>query len=238
MYLFSWEFGVENLINLYTLHVRMWIAKFIIKHDCILGNRCEKFKVTLQGSNPSVYKEKGKIVSSSMHYMSGEAENIDRFVEDLSKDKKVIKVERKGDMFFLLEKSENKAAQFYNPKILFTRPVVIGRDGYEHWEIASYEKKEIGNFLGKVERKFKNYKLLKLKETKIDNIFFPRLMPNLTDLQKRAIELAIQNGYYKTPRKIDLRSLARLMNISLSTYQQHLRTAEEKLIPNILYYSV
>jgi predicted DNA binding protein len=215
----------------------MWLAKFIIKHDCILGNRCEKFRITLQGSNPSVYQRNGKIVSSSMHYMSGEPENINRFVKDLQKDKKVIRVERKGDMFFLLEKSEDKAVQFYNPRILFTKPVVINRQGQETWEIASYERREIEIFLGKVERHFENYILLKLKEVKIDNVFFPRLMPNLTELQKRAIETAIQNGYYKTPRKIDLRKLARIMNISLSTYQQHLRSAEEKLIPNILYYS-
>jgi predicted DNA binding protein len=215
----------------------MWVAKFIIKHDCILGNRCEKFKIILQGSNPSVYREKGKIVSSSMHYMSGEPDKINEFVKDLEKDKKVIKVERKGDMFFLLEKSEENAVRFFTPKILFTKPVLIDKQGFETWQIASHERKEIENFLGKVEKHFDNYKLLKLKETKIDNVFFPRLMPNLTELQKRAIELAIQNGYYKTPREIDLRKLAKLMSLSLSTYQQHLRAAEEKLIPNILYYS-
>lgn len=215
----------------------MLIAKFIIKHDCILGNRCEKFKVILQSSNPSVYREGGKIVSSSMHYMSGESDKINEFIKDLSKDKKVISLERKGDMFFLLEKSEEKAVQFFTPKILFTKPVLMDKQGFETWEIASYERKEIETFLGKVEKHFDNYKLLKLKETKIDNVFFPRLMPNLTELQKRAIELAIQQGYYKTPREIDLRKLAKLMDLSLSTYQQHLRVAEEKLIPNILYYS-
>ena len=215
----------------------MWIAKFIIKHDCILGNRCEKFKVILQSSNPNVYREKGKIVSSSMHYMSGEPENINAFVNDLAKDKKVIKVERKGDMLFLLEKAEEKAVQFYTPKIIFTKPVLMDSKGYETWEIASWERKELENFIEKIEKHFDNYKLLKIKEVKIDNIFFPRLMPNLTELQRRAIELAIEKGYYKTPRKIDLRKLARIMDISLSTYQQHLRAAEEKLIPNILSYS-
>lgn len=215
----------------------MWVAKFKLKHDCILGNRCEKFKLILQSSNPSVYKEKGNIVSSSMHYMSGNPENLDQFIKDLSKDKKVIRVERKGDMFFLLERADERAIQFYNPKILFVKPVLMDVCGYETWEIASYERKEIENFLDKVEKHFKNYKFLKFKEVKIDNVFFPRLMPNLTELQKRAIELAIQNGYYKTPRKIDLRKLAKLMNLSLSTYQQHLRAAEEKLIPNILNYS-
>lgn len=216
----------------------MWIAKFIIKHDCILGNRCEKYKIVLQGSNPSVYTQKGKIVSSSMLYMSGDPTNIDEFVEDLKKDKKIIDVERKGDMLFLLEKSDDKAVKFINPKIIFTKPVIIDREGVENWEIASWEKKEIDGFLEKVEKQFEEYKLLKLKQVKIDNVFFPRLMPNLTDLQKRAVEVAIDNGYYKTPRKIDLRKLAKVMNISLATYQQHLRTAEEKLIPNLLYYTI
>jgi predicted DNA binding protein len=169
--------------------------------------------------------------------MSGESENINQFVRDLSKDKKVISVERKGDMFFLLEKSEEKAVKFFNPKIIFTKPVLMDKKGYETWEVASWERKVIEEFVDKVEKHFENYKLLKFKEVKIDNIFFPRLMPNLTELQKQAIELAIQEGYYKTPRKIDLRKLAKLMNLSLSTYQQHLRTAEEKLIPNILFYS-
>ena len=215
----------------------MWLAKFKIKHDCILGNRCEKFKIILQGSNPSVYKEKGKNISSSMHYMSGNSKNMDAFIKDLSKDEKVIKLERKGYMFFLLEKAEEKAIQFYTPKIIFTKPVLMDTEGYETWELASWERKELEQFIDKVEKHFENYKLMKFVEIKIDNVFFPRLMPNLTQLQKRAIELAIQNGYYKTPRKIDLRKLAKLMNLSLSTYQQHLRSAEEKLIPNILYYS-
>lgn len=215
----------------------MWLAKFKIKHDCILGNRCEKFKITLQSSNPSIYTEKGKVVSSSMHYMSGDPENMKLFVEDLSKDKKVKSVERKGDMFFLLERAEEKAAKFITPKLIFTKPVLQDINGYETWEIASWERKEVETFIKKVEKSFENYKLLKFIEIKIDNVFFPRLMPNLTDKQKKAVELAIHNGYYLSPRLIDLRKLASMMGVSLSTFQQHLRTAEEKLIPNLLYYS-
>ncbi len=215
----------------------MWVAKFKIKHDCILGNRCEKFKIILQSSNPSVYREKNKVISSSMHYMSGEPKQINSFIKDLKKDKKVVGLERKGHMFFLLEKADKKAVKYYNPKIMFTKPVIMDAQGYETWEIASWQRKEIENFVEKVEKDFKNFELLKMKEIKIDNVFFPRLMPNLTDLQKRAIELAIEKGYYKTPRQVDLRKLARMMDISLSTYQQHLRTAEQKLIPNLISYS-
>lgn len=212
----------------------MWIAKLKYKHDCILGNRCQEFNIFLQSIAFSVFKKGKDYISSSMHYISGNQKNIENFIKELKKDDKVIKLERKGNTFFLLEKEHSKAVKFYSPKIIFIKPVLIDKDGYETWEIGSWDKKEISNFIKKVRKSIKNFKLIKFKETKIDDIFFPKLMPNLTDKQKRAIDLAIEEGYYKTPRKTDLRRLAKLMKISLATYQQHLRTAEEKLIPNIL----
>ncbi|GAI84170.1 unnamed protein product, partial [marine sediment metagenome] len=109
--------------------------------------------------------------------------------------------------------------------------------GYETWEIGSWEKGELSKFIKNVEKLSIEFKLLKFHKTNVDNVFFPKLMPNLTDKQKRSIELAIQEGYYESPRKIDLRKLAKKRNISLATYQQHLRTAEEKLIPNLLAFS-
>jgi len=214
----------------------MWVAKFRIKHDCILGNRCEKFNITLQGTAHSVFEEKGKMVTSSMIYMSGDPKNLDSFVKDLSKDKQVIKVERKGSIFLLLEKANKKAVKFYTPKIIFIKPVIIDTRGYETWEIGSWGRREVENFINNVEKTMENFKLLKFKEIGIDNLYFPKLMPDLTGKQKEAIELAIKNRYYKSVRKTNLRKLAKLMNLSLSTYNQHLRAAEEKLIPNLLSY--
>ncbi|MFH0936105.1 MAG: helix-turn-helix domain-containing protein [Candidatus Woesearchaeota archaeon] len=215
----------------------MWIAKIKYKHDCIIGNRCQRFKVTLQSIAFSVFKEKNKVITSSMHYVSGDSKNIDFFIRDLEKDKNVIKLERKGDTFFLLENTKTKVVKFYTPKLIFIKPVLIDQEGYETWEIGSWEKGELSNFINKVKKEIKYFKLLKFNRINIDNVFFPRLMPNLTVKQKRAIELAIQEKYYQTPRKIDLRKLAKIMGVSLATYQQHLRVAEEKLIPNLILYS-
>lgn len=215
----------------------MWIAKFVIKHDCILGNRCEKFDISLQSINLSVFKDDNDEISSSMHYISGNFENIKKFILDLKKDKNVIKLENKGLMFFLLEKAKEKAVKHHTPKIIFIKPVLIDRKGYETWEIGSWEKEEVSVFIKKVKREIKDFNLLILKQLNIDNIFFPKLMPNLTEKQKRALDIAIDNGYYESPRKIDLRKMAKLMNVSLSTFEQHLRVAEEKLIPSIKSYS-
>jgi predicted DNA binding protein len=46
-----------------------------------------------------------------------------------------------------------------------------------------------------------------------------------------AMELAIKNGYYHSPRNISVEQLAKLAKLSFSTFQVHLRKAEEKLIP-------
>ena len=55
--------------------------------------------------------------------------------------------------------------------------------------------------------------------------------PHLTVKQKKAFELAVNNGYYEYPRKITLSQLASILGISFSTYQKHLRKAEQKILP-------
>lgn len=206
----------------------------LIKHKCLLGDNCEKYKVALQSVAFSAFKEGGRTVTSSMHCMSGAPENIDKFLRTLNADKNIITLERRGDMFFLLEKADLKAVEFHTPKIIFVKPVLTDANGRETWEIGTWERAEMVNFISNVKRKIKDFKLLKFHNIAIDNVFFPKLMPDLTEKQKRAIDLAIAKGYYKTPRKTDLRRLAKLSGISLSTYEQHLRAAEEKLIPNLL----
>ena len=215
----------------------MWIAKFIMRHDCILGNRTRKFNVTVQGVAFSVFREKGKVFSSSMFYCSGEENNLKRFFVDLRKDKSLVSIEQRGAMFFMIEKAESRAVQFFHPKLIFVKPVLVDNEGFEHWEIASWEKEIVSKFINQVKNHIEEFKLIRFTEVPINNVFFPKLMPELTSKQKEAIELAIKEGYYATPRKTDLRKLAKIMKISLSTYEQHLRAAEQKLIPNLLSYA-
>ena len=54
----------------------MWIAKIQYSHDCILGNRCQEFNVSLQSIGFNVYKEDGDWISSSLHYMTGSEEHM------------------------------------------------------------------------------------------------------------------------------------------------------------------
>ena len=56
-------------------------------------------------------------------------------------------------------------------------------------------------------------------------------MPKLSDKQKEVIQLAVKRGYYEFPRKVNLNDLAKELKLSKPTLQQHLRTAEKKVVP-------
>lgn len=56
----------------------------------------------------------------------------------------------------------------------------------------------------------------------------------LTRKQRRALELALEAGYYERPREINLGMLAEKLGISKSAVSQRLRSAERKLISDAL----
>jgi predicted DNA binding protein len=56
------------------------------------------------------------------------------------------------------------------------------------------------------------------------------LLGSLTGRQLQALRLAYAHGYYALPRKVSLRSLAHDFGVGRSTYEEHVRKAERKVI--------
>lgn len=213
----------------------MWVAKIRLQHDCIIGNRCKKFGIMMQSLNLGERKGKNQTVTSSIHQLIGDGKKIQRFVNDLKKDKRTHHAELNGNTLFLVESAAPKpVSQFLKRSIFVTKPVIIDEQGMEHWEVASHTKEELMNFIKKIKPITEHFELLAIKDTPLKNIYFPKVMPELTDLQKKALELAIKEGYYRAPKKIGLRKLAQMMKVSLATYQKHLQKAESKVIPDVL----
>ena len=151
----------------------------------------------------------------------------------MKKDKEVLHLEYKNNNLFLVDKKPNTPVKNYNRDIFLASPVTIDKEGYESWEIGSFDREEINKFLNAMNKISNELEILSIKETLAQNIFFPKILPNLTDRQKQAIDLAIKEGYYKVPKQTSLRKLAKLMKTNLSTYSKHLQVAESKLMPNI-----
>lgn len=180
-------------------------------------------------------RKNGQILTSSLHQLTGEQKNIAALVEDLKKDKRTEHAELNANTLFLIESAAKKpVSQFMKRTIFVMKPTIIDSQGYEHWEIAAHQKEELMEFIKAIKPTMDEFSLLGIKNTSLQNVYFPKVMPDLTDLQKKALELAVREGYYTVPKKIGLRALAKMMKISLATYQKHLQKAEGKIIPDVL----
>jgi len=63
-----------------------------------------------------------------------------------------------------------------------------------------------------------------------DYITQSSLLSNLTERQREALNLALREGYFKTPRETNAHLLAEKMGIKHTTFLQHLRRAQEKIL--------
>jgi len=213
----------------------MWVAKLRLKHDCIIGNRCEKFKVRLQSLDLSEERENGRILTSSIHLITGKSLNIRKFLASLKADGRTVFLEVYGNTFFLIDSARNKpVSQFTHKGMFFVKPVIIDERGHEYWEIASPERAKLAYFISSIRPHMQLLEMTSIKNTKLRDVYFPKLMPQLTELQRRAFELATSSGYYAVPKRTTLRNLAKDFGVSLATYQKHLQKAEAKLIPDVL----
>jgi len=204
----------------------------------IYNEKTKKLKIKLYFYSQNYYREKGKFFFIGSGIIEGSVTKRNKFLSELKKDKKVVHLESNED-FFTCTYCEKKTGFrteavkiAYNPRIIFIKPVIIDEEGWEEWEIASTRREDLEAFIHHAE-KLKNVesKLFYLKNKKVHNLMIYSILPKLTDKQKSALILAVENGYYGYPRKISLMNLARQMNISTSTYQFHLAKAEAKLIP-------
>jgi predicted DNA binding protein len=220
----------------------MWVLKFKSKEEFnIYNKRCIDFNIKIHFYSQRYYVEKNKLYFINSGIISGNEENKKFFFKDLKKDKKIKNLEVNNDFFistYFEKETEQRISALktvYNQKIIFLKPTILDEEGFEEWEIASFDRKDLEKVLSQAKKlsKSKNlhFKLLSFKQQKIKDLTIQSIMPNLSTQQKKALELAIKNKYYGYPRKITLKKLSKLMNISESTYQFHLAKAEEKILP-------
>ena len=219
----------------------MWLTKLQLQHkDCPIVTRCRRFNVIVF-SYPSTWYERrrSKYATTTCYFQSSEEAQKKKFLTDLKADKRITRLESAGDMFTyeINLGGEGEHVMLYHTKqIFFVRPVVNHPDGYEYWEVASWERKEIENFIASLETHMDICNILRLENSPLTDIYIPNVMPKLSSHQKKALELAYENGYYAYPRHISVKSLAKKAKLSLSTFQEHLRKAELRLLPQIIEY--
>ncbi len=209
----------------------MWVAKVKFSGEKgRMGSRTKKFNVSISGFPVSFYRKKDGIYVYIVGFLFGEQKNKENFIKDFKKEKGVLHIEDKEDFIIAQIIEPLKLKPMYDYRIINLEPIFIDEEGYNHWTIGSWDKKELIDFIKVIEKGYDG-ELVSINQKKITNFSILSMQPELTSKQKRAMELAIKENYYNYPRKIELRALAKKMKISYSTFQAHLRKAEQKLIP-------
>jgi predicted DNA binding protein len=221
----------------------MWTLKVKgFEKDNLFNSQAIKHKVSIHYYPLSHYLKNDFYYFTAVGIVEGNEKNVRAFFNDLKKENKksktkryVVKLEINGN-FYVCVSAQHKSVEaekfvhlYYDPKIIHIDPAVIDSKGYETWNIAVMEKKDLEEPLRIGERKY-NARISSLKETKLKNIGILSVLPEITERQKEAFLLAYENGYYEYPRQIELEKLAKKMNLALSTYQAHLRKAEKSFL--------
>ena len=117
------------------------------------------------------------------------------------------------------------------------QPPTVHRHGWEHYTVIAFEESAIQAVYEDLEsdREIEVLSKTGLEETQIPHTMLApvdQLFDNVTERQLDALQLALDSGYYEQPRRTSVSDLAARTSVARSTYEEHLRKAENKLIKN------
>ena len=225
------------LNNLPHYYYMTWVAKFKLNHkDCPMVSRAPKFKADVISWPGEHIEENGKhAVVAHSKFVEDNPVN-QEFLSDVKNDPRILKVDASGNSFTYkidLGYEGEAVALYYDPSMSLVKPVMNMQDGFEYWEVASEDKDVLKNFFNDLTAHMDKAEILRISQHKITNILVPAQITDLSDSQKKAFALALKHGYYTVPRRITLEALALKQGICLSTFQEHLRKAESKILTSV-----
>ncbi|UPV76929.1 helix-turn-helix domain-containing protein (plasmid) [Halorussus limi] len=117
------------------------------------------------------------------------------------------------------------------------QPPTIHRQGWEHYTVIAFDEADVRALLRDLEadRDIEVLSKTAITEQQIPHSMLApvdQLFEDITDRQLAALRLALESGYYEQPRQTSLRELAEQTSVARSTYEEHLRKAENKLLTN------
>lgn len=116
----------------------------------------------------------------------------------------------------------------------------VAEEGWEKYRIFSWDKSNIQQLVARVKANDGVVRLESVHQLGLPNFTEEMMVPvdsifnGLTAKQAEVLTLAIKNGYFDLPAKVSADDMARIAGLSRSTFMEHLRKAEGKLLLNVL----
>lgn len=109
----------------------------------------------------------------------------------------------------------------------------INKDGVERYTVVAPSRERLQALISRL-GDIGEVTLEKVAEVSADmlsvSVHLGDITTGLTERQLTALNLAIKNGYYDSPRRTSTEALASASGLSRSTFQEHLRKAERHVL--------
>ena len=137
-----------------------------------------------------------------------------------------------------LENCVTKNIEAFN---LLNIPPEVYEKGWEHYHVIAFKHEDLQGFLQAVEER--GFKVEVLRKSTFNGFLANSLALNtdavfssLTQKQIDALFVSYDHGYYRIPRKASLTTIAKNRRIPRTTFEEHLRKAENKIVTGLMPY--
>ncbi len=134
---------------------------------------------------------------------------------------------------------QNSPWNVWEPYQFVDAPPAVYQDGWGYFRVLSFEEERTKELFGAL-NKLGRAELIRKREIPLNflpsSVWVNSLFADLTGKQTDAILKAHRYGYYTSPREVTTESIARSLGVSRSTYEEHLRKAENRIMASLIPY--
>jgi len=183
----------------------------------------EKHPVTIKVIERVPFSEKGV---KDLVEIAGPQEVMEEVLKDIKKNPLVSKMDTtmtdKGKIIGAITTSRCEICRILTDADVFLISAESKGEGKVEWTLILSEKDVLKQIFDHLKGKSVDAELVKL--TKIDD------KETLTDRQDKITHVAFERGYFDYPKRISLRELARMFDVSPSTLSEILRKGQRKIV--------
>lgn len=212
----------------------LYEASIRVKHECPYREFSERY--------PDLTIREWPLSDCQVLEITAATTPTDELLADIAQIGTVLHESADDDGYHLVTRSclcsleESIVDRFEAHNCLYQSPTIY-RQGWEHYSVIAFDEADVRALLDdlRADREIELLSKTSITESQVPHSMLApvdRLFDDVTERQLAALRLALESGYYEQPRQTSLRDLADRTAVARSTYEEHLRKAENKLLTN------
>jgi predicted DNA binding protein len=212
----------------------LYQASFRVKHECPYR--------TISEAHPDLTIREWFMNEHQILEVSAPMPPTDELAADIDElGTKLFESNETNDLYVVVRSSlcsldDSLISRFETHNCLYQPPTVY-QQGWEHYTVTAFEDGNVRDLLRDLDtdRQIEVFSTKPVDSKRVPHselITVDTLFGDLTHRQLEALRIALENGYFDQPRGASVEELAAQTTVSRSTYEEHLRKAENKVISN------